>query len=194
MTVIVAARLKGGGVALAADSQWTAGWRKGTTDAKIWTAGSYIVGAAGGMREAQIVRHFTTWPKHRPDEDTDTEAFAVKQIVPALRTAVADKGVLVNSSGLERVSVELLTAWDDNIVTIHDNFCIGVEPDRYAIGSGADEALGALGDKGPWTLAQVVEAARRATITNLGCGGTIHYATTKHPTVKAYTPTTERTA
>ena len=48
MTVIVAARLKKGGIGLAADSLTTAGWEKEYADrTKLWSATPYALGAAG---------------------------------------------------------------------------------------------------------------------------------------------------
>lgn len=186
MTVIVAARTKGSGVVMAADSQTSAGWEKIQADrTKLWTAGQYLVGAAGCVRTAQVVKHFTTWPKWRDGEDDDREAFLVKQIVPAIRRAVSDQGVLDTSKGVHTLAVTLLVAWGDNIAEISGNGCaLMPRSGRYAIGSGAAEALGALGDAGPWTRAEVVEAARRSTITAHGCDGPIVVGDTRTLTIE----------
>lgn len=186
MTVIVAARTKGNGVVMAADSQTTAGWEKIQADrAKLWVADQYLVGAAGCVRTAQVIRHFTTWPRWREGEDDDHESFLVKQVIPAIRRAVDGHGVLDTTKPVHRLEATLLVAWGDNIAEITGNGCaLMPRSGRYAIGSGYAEALGALGDGGPWTRSQVVEAARRATITAHGCDGPIVVGDTKSLTIE----------
>lgn len=187
MTVIVAARTKGNGVVMAADSQTSAGWEKIQADrAKLWTAaGQYLVGAAGTVRDAQVVKHYTQWPKFRPDEDTDLEAFLVKRLVPAIRTAVAGHGIVRNDAGRETIGVTLLVAWDDHIAEISGDGCaLRPRSGRYAIGSGYAEALGSLGENGPWTRRDVLEAARRSTLTAHGCDGPIVYGDTRSLTIE----------
>ena len=180
MTIIVAARLANGHVCMAADSQTSIGWEKAEHDAsKLWTAGQYAIGAAGDVRAAQVVRHFTTWPKFRPDEDTDTEAFLVKSIVPAIRAAVANTGVQVVNSSAESVRTTFAVCWAGTVAMVHGNYAVTIpRSGRLAIGSGSAEALGYLGESGPWTVKQVVEAARRATITADGCSGDIDHVVT----------------
>ena len=182
MTVIVAARTQRDGIAMACDSLTTAGWLKEYNDtSKIWAADdTYLIGGAGCVRTTQVIRHFTTWPKWRPDEDTDIPAFVIKRIVPAIRTACEGAGVTRSKEGIESIRSELIIAWGDNLATVSGNGAVIIPRDHYtATGSGYAEALGALGEKGPWTKAQVIEVARRATITAVGCDGPIKYATTK---------------
>lgn len=170
---------------MAADSQTTAGWEKFQADrSKLWVAGQYLIGASGSVRASQVVRHFTTWPKWRPDEDTDIEKFLVKQLVPAIRTAVKDHGIVDSTGGTERINNSLLIAWGDNIAEISgDGSALTPRFGRHAIGSGYAEALGALSDKGPWTPKDVSDAAQRATISAHGCGGPIVMADTKDLTI-----------
>lgn len=177
MTVIVAARTADLGVVMAADSQTSAGWEKIQADrAKVWIAGEqYLVGAAGNVRAAQVVRHHTAWPKFRAEEDTDLEKFLVTRLVPAIRTAVAGHGIVATTNGVETIPVTLLIAWGrENIAEVSGDGCaLMPRAGRYAIGSGYAEALGALGTVGPWEPFEVVEAARRSTISAHGCDGPI---------------------
>ena len=186
MTVIVAARNKAGHVVMAADSLTSAGWEKIQPErTKLWTSGQYLVGAAGTVRAAQVVKHYTDWPKYRPDEDTDPEAFLVKRIVPAIRAAVANHGVVATDAGRESIPVSLLIAWDGFIADVSQDYCaLMPRSGRYAIGSGFREALGHLGDEGPWTRNDVIEAARRATLTNTGCDGPFVVADTSSLTIE----------
>ena len=180
MTIIVAARTKTG-VCIAADSQATRGWEKLQNEgSKLWVAGQYAIGAAGDLRTAQVIKHFTTWPKYRPEEDTDVEAFCVKSLTPAIRTAGEGAGVVRCLHGVTNMDAEFLMAWGTTIAGISSNGCVIVPThDRHAIGSGYAEALGYLGTKGPWTVEQVCEAANRATISAHGCAGPIDHITTE---------------
>jgi ATP-dependent protease HslVU (ClpYQ) peptidase subunit len=179
VTIIVAAKMKTG-VVIAADTQTTAGWEKIQGErSKLWTSDGYAFGAAGCLRTNQVIQHWTTWPKFRADEDTDVEKFLVKSIVPAIRSAVEGAGVKATSNGVDSLSSELLIAWGANVAQVSGNGAVVVpRHGRCATGSGYAEALGFLGDKGPWTVEQVVEAARRATISAHGCDGPIDYVTT----------------
>ncbi len=185
MTVIVAARTKSG-VVMAADSQTTAGWERiqAAERPKLWTDSGYLIGAAGNVRAAQVIKHHMTWPKFRPDEDTDLERFLVKRVVPAIREAVDGAGIVENHKGSDYIPVSLLIAWGDNIADISGDYCaLMPKLGRYAIGSGYREALGHLGDEGPWKRNDVIEAARRSTITDNGCGGPIVVADTRSLTI-----------
>jgi ATP-dependent protease HslVU (ClpYQ) peptidase subunit len=163
--VIVAARTKTG-AAVAADSLTTAGWEKEWNDrSKLWDDGKYVFGAAGCLRTAQVVRHWVS--------------VLVREVVPAVRNAVNGAGVQSTVNGVETVPMTLLVATGSLLGVVHSNGAVSIpKSGRCAIGSGYAEALGALGDKGTWTVEQVVEAARRATLTAVGCEGAISYMTT----------------
>lgn len=178
MTVIVAART-GDAVTLACDEQTSWGWLKDYTDRpKLWVDGAFVVGGAGSVRAAQVVRHFTTWPKFRPYETT-WERFLVREAVPAIRKGAEGQGVTKSDSGVETIGTTLLVATGRVLAEVSGNGAVSVSRSgRWAIGSGANEALGYLGDTGPWEPAHVIEAARRATLTDAGCSGRILFADT----------------
>lgn len=181
MTVIVAAQTKADGVVVACDAQTTWGWQKLEANReKIWTTKQLVVGSAGSVRPAQIIQHHTDWPVFHADEDTHLEAFTIKRLLPAIRKALRDNGALKKEAEVESAEATLLLAWGDYLTVIAgDGAVVTPRPGRAAIGSGAQEALGYLGEDGPWTKTQVIEAARRATLTAVGCDGPIHYATTR---------------
>lgn len=171
---------------MAADREVSSGWQKQYHEApKLWTAEQYAFGASGCMRTAQIIKHFATWPKYRPDEDEDFEKFLVKSIVPAVRAAASGAGVMRSDSGVETLPTTLLLATGARLAEISGNGCVLVENSgRSAIGSGYAEALGRLGTVGPWTEADVVDAARRAIATARGCGGPIAVVNTNDMTIR----------
>jgi ATP-dependent protease HslVU (ClpYQ) peptidase subunit len=179
MTVIVAA-VTGEHVTLAADRKISAGWEvKYHEQPKLWVNGKWAIGAAGSLRAAQVLKHHVSWPIYRADEEPDLEAFLVRTLVPALRSGSSSHGIVHAQNGIERIEASLLVAHGTRIATISTDGSVIAEPaQRMAIGSGSAEALGALGNRGPWTEGDVIEAARRATITDAGCGGPISVVNT----------------
>jgi ATP-dependent protease HslVU (ClpYQ) peptidase subunit len=188
MTVIVAGRRHGGGTFVACDSLTTTGWSKEQhADTKLWIAADqYVIGAAGCLRTAQVIRHYTDWPKFRPREDTDVETFLVKRLVPAIRTATNDHGVKRTDDGKERLDTSLLIAWGKHLAVVYGNGAAVIERrGRMAIGSGADHAIGALGDRAPWRRWEVIDAARVAAANDIGCDEPIYIANTIDLTIEA---------
>ncbi len=182
MTVVIAAQHKGR-VIMAADSMTTGGWERIYADrTKLWVAGQYLIGSSGSVRASQVIRHHTDWPKFRPDEDTDVEAFLVRRVVPAIRAAVDGQGVVTVRDGCDDFNASLLIAWGHHVAEIDGRGCALVRKSgAVAIGSGYAEALGALGDRR--NRKAVVEAASRATQLNIGCGGSVVYGDTKSLTI-----------
>lgn len=186
MTVIVAALTKEQGVVMAADRLVSNGWEKQYHQApKLWVADRFLLGAAGDLRVAQVLKHHVTWPRYRPEEDADLEAWLVKTLVPAVRAGVKDHGVVKTQNGVETLGAGLLWATGDLLTEIDGSGCVVVTTSgRMAIGSGYAEALGRLGTTGPWTQDDVVDAVRRAIQANQGCDGPISVADTKTLTVR----------
>lgn len=186
MTIIVAALTKTQGVVMAADRLVSSGWEKQYHRApKLWTTDQFALGAAGSLRAAQVLKHYVTWPKYRPDEDTDLERWLVTSLIPAVRTGTSQHGVVKNDCGVETLETSFLWAVGDLIAEVSGSGSVVVSTaGRMAIGSGYAEALGRLGDSGPWTEDDVVDAARRAIQANRGCGGPISVVDTKTLTIR----------
>lgn len=181
MTVIVAAITADHGVVMAADRQVSNGWQRQYHDApKLWTAANLTLGASGNLRAAQILKHYVTWPRYRADEHADLEAWLVKTVVPAIRAGIPNHGIVKTTEGVESIDATLLLAGGDRIAEISSDGSIVIPPSgRAAIGSGYPEALGRLGDAGPWAEDDVIDAVRRAIITARGCSGPISVVNTK---------------
>ena len=181
MTVLAAAITKLDGIVIAADSQFT--WDYSKSDegpTKLWVEKDrkYIFGGCGSVRAMQVVQYWTEWPEFRDFHEIDR--FAVRDIVPAIREALNEHGALESSRKVETFGAGIIMAWNNNLVVIDEDFTVAIPVSgRWAMGSGASEAFGSLGDEGPWTKADVIKAARAAKKTALGVGGDIYYATTK---------------
>ena len=181
MTVVVAAPTPDG-IVMATDSLTTDGQLAlYSASSKLAVSGPYTYGMAGSKRVAQVIRYATAWP----DPDTtvlkttgDVEAFLVTRVVPAIQQACADAAVLETESGVHRFDAELLLVVANTIAAIDGEGCVHIErAGRWAIGSGAQIALGSLGDHGPWDSHDVAEAARLAIRQTIGCGGGIDLCT-----------------
>ena len=184
MTVIVGAVMSNGHVTLACDSRISDGRQEhdgGYT--KIWAdeERKYVFGGAGDLRAIQVVQSFTDWPIYHTDEDEDAAVlFGVRELVVAIRNAVKDHGVMKSEDGVESIDCSLLVGWRENLLLVDGNFSVTFAVyDRAAIGSGASEAYGALGDSGKWTAANLVEAVRRSSVTASGVGGDIYRVDTR---------------
>ena len=181
MTVLAAAITKLDGIVIAADSQFT--WDYSKSDegpTKLWVEKDrkYIFGGCGSVRAMQVVQYWTEWPEFRDFHEIDR--FAVRDIVPAIREALNEHGALESSRKVETFGAGIIMAWNSNLVVIDEYFTVAIPVSgRWAMGSGASEAFGSLGDEGPWTKADVIKAARAAKKTALGVGGDIYYVTTK---------------
>lgn len=190
MTVIVAAITAESGVVMAADQEVSGGWQKSLkASPKLWVAGQSVIGVAGSLRAAQVLKHHVEWPKYRPDEDDDAEAWLIRRVVPAIRSGVGGHGIVKTDSGVESLGSELIFATGDHLAELDGHYgVLTVAAGRLAIGSGYAEALGRLGDQGPWTEDDVIDAARRATQSARGCGGAISVVDTKTLTIRTVNP------
>lgn len=185
MTVIVSAITKKDGVVIAVDSQFSDGYFKLDGDGsqtKLWVdqENGYIFGSSGVVRNTQVIQYYVEWPKWRPDEN-ELVKFGVTEIVPAIRAGVNGHGILKEKNGVETIEANTIIGLDDtHLLKVESDFCV-MPPNhgRIAEGSGYAEAYGFLGESGPWTKEDVIEAARRATLTAQGVGGDIYWVSTK---------------
>ena len=181
MTVIAAAITRKDGVVIVGDSELTWDYTKDTDGcSKLWVSPQQqiVFGGCGSTRALQVIKHWVEWPYFR--EDHDVEEFLVKEVVPRIRDALYDHGCLLVSKRTESFDGSIIMAWQNYLAVIDDGFGVALPVSgRYAIGSGISEALGSLGNAGPWNKGDVIEAARRATLTALGVGGPLWVTTSK---------------
>lgn len=181
MTVIAAAITRRDGVVIVGDSELTWDYTKDDDgSSKLWVAPQhqFIFGGCGNVRSMQVIKHWVDWPHFR--DDHDVEEFMVKEVVTRIREALQYHGAMSVSKRTESFDGSIIMAWQNNLAVIDDSFGVAIPASgRYAIGSGISEALGSLGNTGPWSKGDVIEAARRATLTALGVGGPLWVTTTR---------------
>ena len=186
MTVIAAAITKMDGVVIAADSQIS--WDFSKSDegpGKLWIDKDrkYIFGGCGSIRAMQVIQYWTEWPEFREFHEVDR--FSVRDLIPAMREALNEHGALESAKKVETFGAGIIMAWDNNLIAIDEDFSITIPVSgRWAMGSGAPEAFGYLGDEGPWTKNDVIKAVKNATKTAVGVGGDVWYITSKSFEIK----------
>ena len=181
MTVVVAA-LTADGVTIVADSQISDIYSKlNGYPNKVWVDVDlgYAFGSCGDVRTSQIARFAVDWPRYRQDEH-DLFKFAVLDVVSALKSGLENHGALKEKNGFQTMESEFIIAIEDEFFVIGAGFEVYLPVNgRVAIGNGYAEAYGALGDIGIWDIDEVIEAARRSSLTAQGVGGDLYYTTTK---------------
>jgi hypothetical protein len=186
MTVIAAALTKRDGIVIAGDSEITADFNKDVDGfCKLWIDDehNFVFGGAGNIRQLQVIKYWTEWPYYIPG--TSLEEFGVKSVVPEVRNALSEHGSLVVSKKTETFEGAFLMAWESNLLVVDEDFSVfSPSSNRYAIGSGQSEALGHLGNEGPWTKQEVINAVKKASITAHGVGGPLWVASTKSLTIE----------
>jgi hypothetical protein len=112
---------------------------------KVWRRGPYLIGAAGSMRFADVVRHEVTLPA--PPSRASHRHVAVV-VVPAIREALKAAGYRLQSRGSdggEDAGGELLVGFNGRVFSIDGEFQVQEERSGFdCVGSGASTALGAL--------------------------------------------------
>jgi ATP-dependent protease HslVU (ClpYQ) peptidase subunit len=193
MTVISAALTKKDGIVIVGDSSVTGGFSKDEDGYnKLWVEkenGQFIFGGCGGVRPMQVIKHWISWPYYR--DGMNLEEFAVKEVVPLIRDALKDHGALLidEETSLESFDGAFVMAWSNNLVVIDEDFSVMIpHSNRAAIGSGMSEAMGSLGNKGPWTKGQVINSVKKSAATAIGVGGPLWVATTNSMSVVLVEP------
>jgi 20S proteasome alpha/beta subunit len=193
MTVIAAALTKKDGIVIVGDSSVTSEFSKDEDGYnKLWVEkenGQFIFGGCGGVRPMQVIKHWISWPYYR--DGINLEEFAVKEIVPLVRDALKEHGALLvdEETSVESFDGAFVMAWGMNLIVIDEDFSV-MQPrsNRVAIGSGMSEAMGALGNKGPWTKGQVINAVKKSAATAIGVGGPLWVASTNSMSVEQHIP------
>ncbi|KAA1237121.1 hypothetical protein FHL81_10810 [Agrobacterium tumefaciens] len=145
MTCIVALQ-HNGKVYVGGDASATCTWSlysvAGSTP-KVFEKDEMIIGSAGSPREAQIIRHLTTFPRCHPDVDATQHIVAT--VVECIRSSLRTHGALQVTDNVESMESSLIIAFRDQLFDIDGKFSV-IQSDRpfTAIGSGRDLALGSL--------------------------------------------------
>lgn len=142
MTTVVGL-VDGGKVYMAADRRITNGWQYEDGAEKITRRGEMLIGYAGIVRGAQIVRYMFDIPEH--PEDVGAERYFVAHFIPALRQAFKDEAYAAVESNQETHDSGFLVGYRGALYDIESNYAV-LKGHRglCAIGSGSEYALGAL--------------------------------------------------
>lgn len=124
----------------AASTNWTIDERKSP---KVFRASGLLIGTAGSVRIANLVRYSLCVSK-RP-ADMDAEEYMVTWVIDALRRLLKDHGASSIYHNAETAEAHMLIGYAGRLFSVHGDYQVG-EPAQplAAIGSGAEVALGAL--------------------------------------------------
>ena len=115
--------------------------REARLDPKIFKAGRMLIGFCGSYRVGQILMHHFV-PKLQP-KDLDDYTFIGTTILNQINSTLTAGGI--KSKYLAENSVSILIGYKSRLYIIHEDWQVGIISDNfYAIGSGAEVALGVL--------------------------------------------------
>ena len=151
MSVVVAIK-EGNKVYLGADSQVTKGGTRTTlknpNNYKLWKvrgADNCIMGHVGNVRDANIIRLLddlvTDYDVYR---DRIGYELVVRRIVPDIVDALKSAGYMKDDKHIDYMDSSYLFAYKDRLFMINTDLCVLEIDDYFAIGSGAEQAVGSL--------------------------------------------------
>jgi ATP-dependent protease HslVU (ClpYQ) peptidase subunit len=128
------------------------------TDSKVFTLGDMVFGFAGSIRAGQLIRYGLQLPVH-PKGKSDME-YLVIDVVDAIRALFKDKGSLKKENDEEETSAQYLIGYRGHLYYLDEDFHVGhIKEHYYAIGVGADIALGSL-----FSTEKIVDHKERLTV------------------------------
>lgn len=143
MTTVAALKAKSK-VFVGAESQGTSGGTIEHVHSKVFPFGEYIAACSGTLRLQNILQHCCE-PPSVPGEDISLEEHLVKNWISELRECMSSNGYKENENSAERFSGIFILAYKNQFCVIEGNFAVMTPTEKYsAIGSGTDQALGAL--------------------------------------------------
>ena len=151
VSVVVAIK-EGNKVYLGADSQVTKGGTRTTlknpNNYKLWKvkgADNCIMGHVGNVRDANIIRLLddlvTDYDVYR---DRIGYELVVRRIVPDIVDALKSAGYMKDDKHIDYMDSSYLFAYKDRLFMINTDLCVLEIDDYFAIGSGAEQAVGSL--------------------------------------------------
>ena len=156
MTCIVGIVTSDGRVILGADSAGVGGLDlRIRRDAKAFTNGELIIGGTTSFRMLQLLQFDLSPPPIV--EGREPYAYAVRDLVPAIRTTLKNGGWMQSTNGRDEGGC-FMVGFRGRLFTIHSDFQVAEATQSYeAVGCGADYAMGAMfarSDADPMTRLQ----------------------------------------
>ncbi len=135
-----------GKVIIGADSQASKGYVVSTlapSTPKVFRLGEMVIGVCGSLRTLQLLRFALTLPSH--PESRDVMAYIAVDVANAVRECLKSAGNAKKDSDQENHESELLIAYRGRLYSLHSDYSVmEVADGYYAVGSGAELAMGAL--------------------------------------------------
>ena len=175
MSVVVAIK-KGDRVYIGADSQVTKGGTRATlsnpNNYKIWKVKGTdrcLMAHVGQVRDANVVRLIdglvTDYSIYRNSINYE---FVVKKVFPNIVSALKEAGFLKNEQYFSYMESSYFFIYKDRLYVISTDGCVLEVDDYYAIGSGADQAIGSLlsteGDEPEERIIKAIKASAASDI------------------------------
>lgn len=172
MTVI-ASIVADGTIWMASDQQSSGHVKLIHESLKVFRNGEFLIGVAGIVRIANLLRHSFEPPKRHPD--TDIEKFMATDFVNAMRLCLQSGGQLENTKGVESAWHSIVIGYQGRIFIVDCDFAVVTSNVPWmATGSGSEVALGSLWATSTleWTPERRLENAVQAAIAmDVYCGG-----------------------
>ena len=109
---------------------------------KVFARGEFVLGCAGMVRGAEIVRHCFDPP---PIAGRDLDCYMNTAFVGALRRLFCEHGFLTYNQGQERTETTMLVGVRGRLYGVSGNFNVYADTHPWlAVGDGGPQALGAL--------------------------------------------------
>lgn len=146
MTTVVAIQTDDG-VVMVADSQINSGGKPYFHDdmVKIVERGKYLIGIAGRVVALQAIENSWNPPTLSTAFKGSTYNFIITKIVPSLKAFIDESKMFSEKEKEEGELFSILLAIKGEVFEIDEDYSVARRSDGiYAIGSGADFALGAL--------------------------------------------------
>lgn len=145
MTCIVG-YVEKGNVWIGADSQCTTDWTKSELselDGKVFKKNDILIGVAGSLRQAQLIKHCLTIPT-KAENHTDYQ-YLCRQLVPDIIRCLKKNVAIEIKDDRAYGELSFLLGYNGNLYLVDSSFAVVNTKENYnTTGSGGEVALGVL--------------------------------------------------
>jgi len=124
---------------------------------KINERGAFIIAGAGEILPCDVIQHIWQPPRLTAKDKQDLYHFMVVKVIPSMRKCLKENGYNFNDEGTDRF--QFLVAVGGEIFELDSDLGITKsDSGRYAVGSGAAYALGAMAHGADPEIAMLIAA------------------------------------